>query len=773
VKRSPFRLHVEALEDRTVPATFSVLNLDNSGAGSLRQALLDANANPGADVIEFDVAGTIKLTTAALPTITGPLDLDGTSAPGYAGVPLVQIDYHQFGGLQFGTGSSGSALRSLSLINASGAGVRLVNTSVMQIVGNYIGVKLDGSTIAGNGGNGLELVNSFSNFIGGTTDPDRNTISGNLSNGIALSGSSFNHILGNNLGTDVSGTLDRGNGRSGLLMTAKSNSNLIGGSETGGNDPTNGVFVRPPEGNLISGNNGTGVTISDRSTFNTLSGNFIGTDVTGNVPLGNTLDGVAIVSANNNSLIGCLATDDPFVYYNVVSGNGGNGLRITNSNVTTVQANFFGLGADNETPVGNHLNGVVIEGSSKVIVFGGKIPLGNVVAANSLYGILVQGTASFFQSFNTFCGLAAFQDYTNLGNGLSGMKFTSTGGSNEVRTTVISENGNHGIEISGYARGVIIAENIIGLNTSGQFAMGNKGDGIYVGGNAHDIIIGADLPIPSIIPHNVISGNVGNGVSINGKAYSVRINYSFIGTDVMGNNDAAVGNGRAGVFIGPGTRNNTVGSTNPALYTIISGNAGNGVELRNTTGNTITGCLIGTDKTGLVPIGNGGNGIFLTGSSNNTIGRKSSNGVLTGLGNLVAFNAADGVFITMGSGNAIRTNSIFGNGSLGIELAPGANKNQEAPVLTSAEVFPLASQIQGTLTSVPCTTFVIEFFASDANEPSGQYFLGSIKVTTNGAGKASFTFNGLVPPNGAQFITATATSPGNNTSEFSEVVAVS
>ncbi len=84
--------------------------------------------------------------------------------------------------------------------------------------------------------------------------------------------------------------------------------------------------VRPPEGNLISGNDGDGVLITGQATENQLSGNFIGTDSTGNAALGNTLDGVAIVSANNNSLIGCTFQDDPFVFYNVISGNGGNGF---------------------------------------------------------------------------------------------------------------------------------------------------------------------------------------------------------------------------------------------------------------------------------------------------------------------------------------------------------------------------------------------------------------------------------------------------------------
>ena len=90
--------------------------------------------------------------------------------------------------------------------------------------------------------------------------------------------------------------------------------------------------------------------ITNGATQNQLSGNFIGTDASGNAALGNRLDGVAIVNANNNSLLGCTIQNDPFVFYNVISGNGGNGLRVTNSNDTTIQANFFGMGPTTTRP---------------------------------------------------------------------------------------------------------------------------------------------------------------------------------------------------------------------------------------------------------------------------------------------------------------------------------------------------------------------------------------------------------------------------------------
>jgi hypothetical protein len=766
-KPSTISLSAERLEDRTVPSTFAVLNLADEGAGSLRQAILNANAHVGADVIDFEVAGTIRLTTGPLPAITGTVDLDGTTAPGFAGTPVIQVDYDHFGGLQFNPGSSGSALRSLDLTNAAGNGVLLYGAGDMLIVGNYIGVAPDGTTAAGNSGNGLELYESSGNIIGGDTAQDRNIISANRNNGIDIIASSLNQVMGNYIGTDVTGTIYRGNGANGVLLTDGAKANLIGGDATGGNEPTNGIFDTPPQGNLISGNDANGILITGNATQNTLSGNFIGTSASGNSALGNTLDGVAIDGASGNSLIGCTITTDPFVFYNVISGNGSNGLQVTNSNNTTIQANFFGLGANNLTPVGNGLNGVVVEGSSANTVMGGPIPLGNVDAANGQNGILVQGTASYFTSYNTFCGLAAFETYTNLGNAHDGMLITSTGGNILIRTSVISENGNDGIEVSGAAQGVRIAGNIIGLDTNGDAAMGNKANGVEVDGNAHDIIIGGPQATFNIIPHNVISANGGNGVAIDGNAHNIQVSFSFIGTDLTGVD--TLGNARDGIYLGTGTYSNAVGSTDPSLFTLISGNLSNGIEMRGTRNNTVVGCLVGTDVSGLLALGNGGDGVFISDSSNNVIGRTPT--VTTGTSgapaNRIAFNDADGVFVGSGNGNAIRANSIYGNALLGIDLAPWANMNQAAPVLTSVAVGPLGMQVSGTLTSRPNTTFTIEFFASDTNGPAGRYFLGFESVRTNAAGVATLTFFGPLPPNGADFITATATDPLNNTSEFS------
>jgi hypothetical protein len=821
--KTPKRLFtIERLEDRSVLSSYSVVNLNDHGAGSLRQAILDADSVHGADVINFNVTGTIKLTTGPLPPIIDTVNIDGRTAPGFVVTPKVEIDFNHFSGLQFIPGTSGSALRSLSLVDAADNGVTLNGGGGTLIAGNFIGLALDG-TPAGNGVNGLALYASSGNTIGGTSAEARNVISANRFNGIDLIAASNNDILGNYIGTDVTGTIDRGNKMAGIMMTAGSNNiiggaqgnlisgndgngiglytasnnqismnsigtdvtgtiglgnagngilltngsarNMIGGEATGGNDPTNGVFVRPPEGNLISANSGDGVLINNAAMQNQLSGNFIGTRASGNSSLGNSLDGVAIVNANSNSLIGCTFQQDPFVFYNVISGNGANGLRVTNSNDTTIQANFFGLGADNRTGLGNTLNGVLVEGSSTRTTMGGPIPLGNVDAANLQNGIVVQGTASFFTTYNTFTGLAAFSVDPTLGNHKDGMLITSTGGNILIRTCVVTENGNDGIEISGAARDVRVAGNIIGLNTNGLLPMGNRNNGVEVGGTAQNIVIGGPQPTFNIIPRNAIASNGNNGVAIVGTANNITVSHSYIGTDITG--AAARGNTHDGVLLGPGTYSNTIGSTDPSLLTVISGNLSNGIEMRGTHNNTVIGSYIGTEVDGSSALGNGANGVYITSNSNDNLVGSTSAGTPH---NVIAFNSANGVFVESGVRNGIRGNSIYGNVLLGIDLAAGANNNQAAPVLTSVHAVAGGIQVSCALTSAANTTFTIEFFATETSGPSGRYFLGSLKVTTNKNGLATFTFQGPLPPAGANFITATATDPINNTSEFSTPV---
>src|SRR5262249_6576130 len=135
-----------------------------------------------------------------------------------------------------------------------------------------------------------------------------------------------------------------------------------------------------------------------------------------------------------------------------------------------------------------------------------------------------------------------------------------------------------------------------------------------------------------------------------------------------------------------------------------------------------------------------------------------------------------GVLVDRGTGNAILGNSISGHPGLGIKLTNGGNHQQPFPVLTSATSDGSSLTILGTLTSTHNTTFTIELFANTVCNPSGfgegEMFLGRVTVMTNGSGNATFTFTvGSSVPVG-QFISATATDPVNNTSQFAQCVPV-
>jgi parallel beta-helix repeat protein len=614
----------------------TVRTLRDSGAGSLRAAIRAADAAPPGTptVIRFAVTGTITLATA-LPAVTRPVTLDGTSAPGYrsGGAPRVAVDARGQAGLRFTAGSARSQLLALAVDRASGDGVTLAAGSI-TLNGDYLGLNLGGRA-AGNRGAGLYVsASSSGNRIG--LNPARapgvvaNVISGNGRNGVVLAGSSGNTLVANRIGTNPAGTASIGNGGSGLVLARRARGNEIGGTAftnpaTGqANNPTGNkgtvppVFVVPPLGNLISGNGGNGILIESGSARNDLNGNFVGTTVSGNGRLGNRGNGVWITGANSNSLTGCKFVNNPFVYYNVLSGNGANGLRITNSDQTVVQGNFLGAGANNATPLGNRLDGVRVDGTSAQTQVGGVIPLGNVSAGNGRNGIEVAGRARQFTTFNTFGGLMAFG--AAAPNGRDGILITSAGRGNLVRTNVMSGNRRNGIELGGNATGVTVDPDIAGLNTDGNAALPNGGDGLRIDGNAHGNVIGGSLR--SVIPQNTFSGNSGYGIVVTGRAHGNRITTSFVGTAILGVN--ALANQRGGILIAGSAAGNSVGlARSPIPANLISGNHGIGVTLaRGTRRNDVLRNFIGLNRFGR-PLRNTGSAVRDAGLGNVVRGNRT------------------------------------------------------------------------------------------------------------------------------------------------------
>ena len=622
-------------DDSPYSQAIVVTSLSDTGTGSLRAAIDSANAAPAGNstLISFGINGTITL-AGPLPAIAREVTIDATSAPTHVsgGPPVVALDCNGYPGLLFAAGSRGSQLLGVAVDDASGNGVTLDAGSI-TLNDDYIGLNLAGAA-AGNGGNGVYVsAASARNFIGlngsDASGVVANVISGNRGSGIVLAGSSGNTVVANRIGTNAAGTSAIANRGDGIWITRRSRGNEIGGTAfvdtvTGqANNPTGSkgtvtpVFVVPPLGNLISGNHGNGVMIDAGSRDNALNGNFIGTTASGDGALGNSGNGVWIDQAPGNSLVGCKFVNDPFVYYNVVSGNGQNGLRITGSDNVTVQGDFFGAGADNTAIVKNRLDGILVDGTSANTQVGGVIPLGNVSAGNGRNGIEVTGRSRGFVTFNTFGGLLAFKGAAPNGN--DGLLITSTGGNNLARTNVFSGNRRNGIELAGNASGVTVDPNIAGLNTKGDGVLPNGGDGLLIDGTAHGNTIGGTLS--SVIPQNTFSGNRGYGVVIAGWAHANRVFSSFIGTQIIGVN--ALGNEKGGVLIADHAYLNLIGQVTGTPANLISGNTGIGVTLRSGTfGNFVLNNYIGLDRFGQY-LRNSGRPIVNTGHLNTIRGNQS------------------------------------------------------------------------------------------------------------------------------------------------------
>jgi hypothetical protein len=660
----------------SVNNTFVVSTLADAGAGSLRQAIIDANAATGADAITFDVAGTIRVGNTALPTITGTTVIDGTSAPGYAQKPVVRIDFQNTEGLTLAATANDSEILGLSLVDASGAGLTIAASDTI-IDGNYIGIREDGRTPEGNRGGGVLITNGADGNIIGNLSPWNfvlaNVISGNRGNGVTIAGGEANTIAANYIGTDSSGKRSVANRGTGIQLTAGAAGNLIGGQESAGNNPTQGTFVRPPQGNLISGNTGDGVLIDDGARGNQLSGNFIGTDASGNAALGNRGDGVAVVDADETELIGTTSLEDPFVFYNVVSGNHGNGLRVTNSDHTVVHANFFGIGADNRTIVANWGDGMLVDGDSQFVDAGGEIPLGNVMSGNIGRGIEIAGTSGGVVSFNNFIGQAAFgtQPRPNRSGGIlvtssnPGFDLDNPYTWNTIRTSLIGGNWGDGIAFLGDAHGAEVTDTSVGTDNTIKKALANLGNGIVVAGNANKIAIGGFQPSVEEVDggFSVYSGaSLGFGIVFRGNAHDDTVFNTRVGlgTGITIGTAAKLPNGLGGILIGWGPSNITIGGLRDALIpgfrygNQVADNHGNGILAVASGGLQVLGNDIS---------GNRGSGVVL-----NSVGQTLLGAPLAG--NTIDENGAYGVF-ALGSlpGGLVQSSTIGGNGLAGVRMA--------------------------------------------------------------------------------------------------------
>ncbi len=305
----------------TILSRFTVTNTNDAGPGSLRQAILNANATPGTQTIDFAIFHAAPFTISPnteLPVVTDAVVIDGTTQSGFAGTPIIELSGANIAGAVDGLKLTGgnSTVRGLvidrfwngltSAASDTGTGIRLEGGGSNIVEGNYIGTNASGTSALPNG-SGIVLT-SPNNQIGGITAASRNVISGNKGRGIGLS-STGNTVKGNYIGTDAGGAFAIGNSAGVMVL---SSGNTLGGTT-------------PQSRNIISGNS-TG--ISTYGSSNTILGNWIGQNALGD-PLGNHNEGI-LVSGNSS---------DNTITDNVVTANTGEGIWINARSGNRVQGN--------------------------------------------------------------------------------------------------------------------------------------------------------------------------------------------------------------------------------------------------------------------------------------------------------------------------------------------------------------------------------------------------------------------------------------------------
>lgn len=486
--------------------TFTVNNTNDSGAGSLRQAILDANSTTGADTIAFSIgSGHVQIIpTSPMPPITDAVTIDGTTQPGYSGSPIVEISGNGAGagarGLYLTGSASGSTVKGLVVNKFSAQGI-FIDTSNINIKGNYIGVDYTGAVAQPNGGDGIgifsgtSLASASGNVIGGTTAADRNVISGNAQNGVVINAqnggvASNNTVQGNYIGTNAAGTAAIANGADGLLVN-DAGSGTITGTTLGGTSGVTAGGACTGACNLISGNIANGIGLWHNGvTSSTVSGNYVGTNANGTAAVANGNIGVEVNETPNNTVGGATAAAR-----NILSGNGGAGLFITGASATgnVVAGNYIGTNAAGTSGIGNIKMGIGIGASP------------GAVGANS--------------------------------NTIGGTTSTTPGTACAGACNLISGNGENGIFISGSeSASNIILGNYVGLGASGTTAIGNVGDGIGIL-NTPNTLIGDG----SSGGRNIIASNGSNGVIVVGMASTGnRIDGNTIGLAGFGNTASGV-----------------------------------------------------------------------------------------------------------------------------------------------------------------------------------------------------------------------------------------
>ncbi len=470
-----------------------VLNTNDNGEGSLRNAIEYANATVGVkETITFNIPAVpyIIQPTTQLPAITDPVIIDGYTQPGAkpateSGPATILVEI-------VGNASDNTAGLILNAGNSTISGLSIKYFRVNMTIGGTGNNIVKGNYFTGmNGTRNNIYINSSDNEIGGRSPAARNVITvAEAGHGIEINNTNShfvgrNRIVGNYIGIDPTGEQKRGNDFAGVSIV-ESPDNIIGGPSEGernvisgnitgisisgveatgnriegnyigtnaggtkgiGNDT--GIYINAPgnfvggsapgAGNLISGNGGPGggytIRLNEKADGNVIQGNLIGTDRTGFNAIPNQLGDVIKITGGNNNQIGGLVQGAR----NIIAGNWENAIQIDGTATSAaegnkIQGNYIGTDISGKTALGNSMNGIVFGNYANNNLVGGNEPgAGNIIAFNKSAGVAVGGTG------NPGKGNAILTNSIHSNGGL-GIDLGTTGITSNDSTAVLNEN---------------------------------------------------------------------------------------------------------------------------------------------------------------------------------------------------------------------------------------------------------------------------------------------------------------------------------------------
>ena len=649
-----------------VSITYQASHTTIGGPGIYGRNIISGNLADGiliyessSNIVVNNYIGTTKDGTSALANEGNGVRIDGGARNNMIG------SWEGFGNLISGNERSGILIDTDKPVEPS--------SSENHVLGNHIGTNRDGDSAIPNGRSGVEILRSSSNYVGGIEEEDKvkqngNVISGNTQGGVSIWGVSEslsqakdNFVIGNTIGLSLDGTKAVPN-QDGVVVALTAEKNMIGTYHGGGN--------------VISGNRDTGVLIKDVFTeHNHVVGNLIGTSPDGEKAIPNEGNGIQIKAKASFNYIGGKDEKGTITSNgNIISGNGKAGILVTDfyTRKNWIIDNKIGTNIDGTKTIPNGEYGIQCREACLDIWIGTISGGGNLISGNEKGGIFVDGTGLEKETLRILIMdnlIGTKKDgKTALPNNGPGIelsdyaKYVQIGGffdGKRARPNTISGNKGSGVVTTGKSITHAIMGNYIGLTSDGKALLPNQRYGLeflqrsgghWVGAMPRTKWVGAGSlkiweyeEVSNIGYHNTIGGNLLGGILMDGSSTNHIMN-NYIGTDIgakgVWSSAAKLGNGGYGIL----TRN--VKGRNHIIGNYIWYNAKGGISILNAGSGKL--------KDNSVKYNGGNTGIHL------------DNGSPEITGNIIFGDASDGIYCSNGSNPILRYNVIYNNSGFAV-----------------------------------------------------------------------------------------------------------